>query len=177
MQNPFSKTCNACKTRVIAKRVWVATNYDDVAKHVIHELKFNYVRAVALDIARTIALRLPDLPAHMIVVPIPTAVSRVRQRGFDHAKLIAKEVARLKGLTYRDILRRHGKTRQVGASRIERSTQLTNAFWVNTSLSANTFILLLDDVCTTGATIGSAARALRQAGSNNVYAAVFAYKA
>jgi predicted amidophosphoribosyltransferase len=43
---------------------------------------------------------LPFLPEETLVVPIPTASGRVRKRGFDQAKLIAKVFARSRGLKY-----------------------------------------------------------------------------
>lgn len=172
--NKTAQTCKVCKPRIIAARVWPATTYGDVAKQLVHTMKFNHARAACSDISRLMAARVPALPSDMLVVPVPTATNRMRQRGFDHAKLIAKEFAHIRKLTYVDCLRRHGKTRQVGAQRIQRIEQLAQVFWVMQSMPADARILLIDDVFTTGATIGAAASALRAAGLSRIYAATFA---
>lgn len=172
--SPGFKICAACRPRIGAVRVWPATAYGDVAKQLVHAMKYNYARAAAADIARLIARRLPALPPDAVIVPVPTAVARVRQRGFDHAKLIGKSLARQTRHTYYDVLRRHGKTRQVGAKRDQRAAQLAGVFWLKSPLPKDAMVVLVDDVFTTGATIGAAVNMLRSMGYTRVYAATFA---
>ena len=44
---------------------------------------------------------LPDLPTETVIVPVPTTPSRIRERGYDHMLLIAKHLARSRGLRCR----------------------------------------------------------------------------
>jgi len=120
---------------------------------------------------------LPDLPKDTIVVHVPTASNRVRLRGYDHAQLIARRIAKSKNLSYAGILIRHGKSRQVGANRQDRLRQLDDAFEVKENKNdRHTPILLVDDVSTTGGTILSATKVLKDAGYKNVNAIVFAQR-
>jgi ComF family protein len=110
-----------------------------------------------------------------IVVPVPTASSRRRQRGYDQAELIARQLAKLCGLRYTKLLRRRGNSRQVGSSRQLRRLQLADAFYLtHPSMVRGQSVLLIDDVLTTGATLEAAGQVVKQAGSKRVMAAVFA---
>ena len=98
-------------------------------------------------------------------------------RGYDHAALLARELARHTELTTMPVLRRVGQTRQVGATRSQRLKQLEGAFYVRRPEEIQgKKILLVDDLVTTGATLEAAARCLRLAGARTVSAVVFAQK-
>ncbi|HXK36612.1 MAG TPA: ComF family protein [Candidatus Paceibacterota bacterium] len=110
-----------------------------------------------------------------VIVPIPLHPSRLRRRGYNQAALLAKRVALIAGLPHVDALVRVKKTAsQVGTgSRRERMENMANAFEIARSGKVNgKRILLMDDVCTTGATLSAAADALRRAGASRVIGAV-----
>jgi len=110
-----------------------------------------------------------------LIVPIPTATSRMRQRGFGHAELLAKQLAWQLRLERREVLRRLGQTRQLGATRETRLRQLKDSFAVRRpSAVKNRKVLLIDDVLTTGGTVIAAAQAVRAAGASRVDALLFA---
>src|SRR6266702_2307994 len=91
------------------------TPYQGVAKALIWRLKFGRAQAAARDIA--LLLQLPPEAGHArLLVHVPTATSRVRQRGYDQARLIARRVSALHGIAYVPALVRHGQQRQVGMS-------------------------------------------------------------
>ncbi|MCA9324597.1 ComF family protein [Candidatus Saccharibacteria bacterium] len=116
-----------------------------------------------------------DFPEDAVVIHVPTATSRVRQRGFDQASLLARRLARSTPLTHIGALARRGQERQVGSGRKERFEHLLSAFWVQRpELVAGKHIILIDDVITTGATLEAAASVLRKAGAKRVDAVVFA---
>jgi len=134
-------------------------------------MKFERARAATTTIAS--ALLAPPISKQTIIVPIPTATTRMRQRGYDHAKLIARHFARLHHAAYAPVLARMGQHRQVGASGERRRQQLGAAFRVTQPL-ANKHVILIDDVVTSGATLEAAANTLRKAGAARVDATVFA---
>lgn len=146
------------------------TTYSGYAKSLVWKLKAGSARAAADEVASLLPLIDCD-----IVVPVPTASSRVRQRGYDQAVLIAKAYARRHRLPCSKHLVRQSQTRQVGASRAQRLAQLNRAFRVvNKKDLAGQRVILVDDVMTTGATLEVAARLLKAAGAKSVDAAVFA---
>ena len=110
-----------------------------------------------------------------MIVPVPTATGRVRERGFDHAALLARQVAKDLGLPVSRPLGRLGQSRQVGAKRPQRQIQMADKIWVkNRGAVAGQQILLIDDVVTTGATLKEASKVLRQVGATRVDALIFA---
>lgn len=170
-------TCKKCRAKTPLKQVWVVAQHSGTAKKLVQELKFGYKRQVAEVIATCLSDHMPYLTPDIVVTHVPTASNRVRQRGFDHAQLIAKQLAQHRELTYQPLLCRFGKTRQVGAKRDIRLKQLQNAFDVaNPGKVAKKTVVLVDDVITTGATLETAARLLKRAGAKQVYGAVFSQK-
>jgi ComF family protein len=167
--------CAKCKKRSNLQNVWIRTPYEEFAKKLVRQLKFER----AYSAADTIAASLVDDFASLVsqrahIVPVPTASSRVRQRGYDQAVLIAKAFAKKTGLPYSPILTRVGQHRQTGNDRARRVSQLEEVFVIKKHHPKNDPIILIDDVLTTGATIESAARALHKSGYKHVSAMTFA---
>jgi ComF family protein len=152
-------------------------DYEAYPKQLIGLLKFGRVRASAKVMAGYMQTTLPFLDEATVITFVPTATSRVRQRGYDQAHLLAKELSRLTKRKTKPLLGRLGQTRQVGATRKQRLVQLQNAFFArNSKAIKGAHILLVDDVLTTGATLEAAAKTLRQTGAKSVSAVVFAQK-
>jgi len=120
----------------------------------------------------------------VVVCPLPTAPARIRQRGFDHSKLLAKgyinQISKrpeTTGWKLQYLLGRKTNVRQLGSSRKKRIEQIDQEFFVKRNVDVNgKTIILLDDVMTTGASLAAAAKTLKKAGSKRVYATVFAQK-
>jgi predicted amidophosphoribosyltransferase len=109
--------------------------------------------------------------ADLAVVPVPASPLRIRRRGFDPAELIAAALARELGLVLAPCLRRRHGPRQGGRPRAAR---LEAPPRVRAMAPVPRRALIVDDVLTTGATVGACAAALRSAGCAEVEAAVFA---
>ncbi len=170
-----SRVCAACRRQVSLGRMWIAAQYQAQAKQLVQRLKFERAKQAAQILADQLGDQLPILPAHIIVVHIPTAASRVRGRGYDQARLMARSLSAARGWAYAPLLIRRGKARQLGASRQARFKQIQEAFYVpRPRRVVGAHILLVDDVLTTGATVEAAARVLKNAGAQTIDAAIFA---
>ena len=172
------RSCRLCRRTGSPAYVWVTTNHQGLARELLHSFKFEQNRAAAGSIYRLMLetyLNSGKTRPDYLIMPVPTATSRVRERGFDHSALLAKKISMSLRLEYLSILGRLGQTRQVGSKRSDRLSQMADNFWVKSpQLVAGRQILLIDDVVTTGATINVASKALRQAGASRVDALIFA---
>ena len=172
-----SALCFDCQKSTPLSGVWSACNYEGAAQAALHYFKFERARSAADLLAQAIVEQLPNLPSRFLVVPLPTASRRARQRGYDQAVELAKAISRKSGMSYKNLLARQGQTRQLGANRAQRQLQLARAWRIRApDLVRDANILLIDDVLTTGATIESAAAILVRAGAKNICAATFSQK-
>ncbi len=167
-------TCSGCRKTSRLRVVRSATIYKDEAKELVWRLKFSGAQAAVRPMARHM-LHLMPVNKKLIIVPVPTSTKRVRRRGYDQASLLAKELAKLSGESYLPCLRRKNQTHQVGARRSQRVAQMRDAFRVTKiDIVKGAYIVLIDDVLTTGSTLESAAMVLKRAGAKQVDALVFA---
>lgn len=152
-------------------RVWSLAAYEGVARQLVGALKFGSRIALAEEAAALIASRAPGELLTGVIVPVPPAPLRRRQRGFDSAEAIAAALARRTGLPLLPCLGRAQGRRQVGRQRAER---LADPPRVRAVSPPPERALLVDDVTTTGATLGACAEALRTSGATTVVAITLA---
>jgi len=157
--------------------VYVASQYDGVIAEMIRRFKFDHARAAATPLAAHISAALPSFDSLWLVVPVPTVASHIRERGYDHAALLGRELAKIVGLPFKAVLRRAHNRRQIGANRAMRLKQLKGSIEVIKNCGVvGRNVLLVDDVCTTGSTLVEAAQMLKKAGVRQVWGAVAAWQ-
>jgi ComF family protein len=114
-------------------------------------------------------LRTLNLPAPDLLIPVPLHRDRLRQRGFNQAALLARQLsAGLDIPWYPNLLRKTRESAdQRGLNRQQRQRNLRGCFTCR-PLPADCHVALVDDVITTGATAWEASRALQAAGAAQV---------
>jgi ComF family protein len=108
-----------------------------------------------------------------VVVPVPAHALRLRERGYNHAELIAKPLARSLGLPCRSYLlvRTRPRADKLRLKLRERWRSVRGVYTIRQGQRVdNLRVLLVDDVLTTGATLDACSRALRKAGAAGVVA-------
>ena len=146
-------------------------------REAIHQFKYRDVTVLAVPLGQLMALAWSELaPKEQdldAIVPVPLHPRRERERGYNQATLLARELGvNLGRPVVEDVLHRTRATApQVNLNPRDRQANVQGAFRCEDLRLTGRRLLLVDDVCTTGATLEAAASALRQAGA----AAVWAY--
>ncbi len=135
--------------------------------------KFDNARAGAAELAALLDARLPLVPSDVHIVGIPTSSQTIRRRGFDHVGLVVKQLAKLRSLPVAHVLVRESTATLHFLNKTERQKLAPHLFSVKSGAIPEK-VLLVDDIVTTGTTLYSAARLLRSAGVQHLYAAVIA---
>ena len=164
--------CTNCPTPY--SRAWCVGERSGALQEVIDGYKFHNQYAAHRDLASLLSGCVGVLPPNCIIVPVPTVASHIRQRGHDHAYLIAKRLAKLQRRPVSQALRRITSSKQRGKNRRERQAQARRAFSVKGRLDSEAVYLLIDDVITTGATLQYGAQTLLDAGAKEVWVGVIA---
>jgi ComF family protein len=180
--------CRTCRFALVARPavaapggVIVATPYTGRVRDVLLGFKYHNRRAVARHVGGLLARRLVEVAPHGIsrvdvVTWAATTSARRRQRGFDQAELVARAVAAQLGLPCRRLVEREAASAraQTGRRRQERLDPRTAPrFRVHPNV-AGSRVLLVDDIVTTGSTLGAAEAALRGGGAADVVKAAVA---
>ncbi|HET8863140.1 MAG TPA: phosphoribosyltransferase family protein [Solirubrobacterales bacterium] len=151
-------------------RAWSTAPHEAVARDLVTALKFRRLLPVADLMADRIQWLAPATVLSGTIVPVPTAPLRTMVRGFDPAAEIAAALAQRTELSLQTCLIRRGGGRQVGKRRAQR---IGHPPRIQARGKVPGSVLLVDDVLTTGSTLSSCARALRQAGAIRVAAITF----
>jgi ComF family protein len=147
---------------------WCAP-FSGLIRDALHELKYRGEKRLALPLGAAIARRWRRAGAGGdVLVPVPVHADRARRRGYDQAELIARVTAHRLGLPYAPLLIRERATvAQFDLDRPDRAANVAGAFAARPAERmplAGRWVLLIDDVVTTGATLAACADALEQAG-------------
>jgi ComF family protein len=160
-------------------RARAAVRFDDVARALVHALKYGDRLDLAPMLARWMASAGRDLLAEAdALVPVPLHWRRLWARRFNQSAALATAIAADVPVPVTTALKRTRATpQQVGLSKSERAQNVQGAFRVPAAAKAEVAgrrLILVDDVLTSGATADTCARALLRAGAAHVDVLVFA---
>jgi competence protein ComFC len=158
--------------------------YEDSGERVLANLKFRNMTAnakfVAEEIARLIETEYSEEHFELIAC-VPLSAARLRERGYNQSDLIAKELSKIIGTPYnaKAIVKVQNNKSQHKLSGIARAGNVFGVYEARAEIVKNKTVLLVDDILTTGATIGECAKMLRLAGAEEVFCvtgAITAYR-
>jgi ComF family protein len=161
-------------------RARAAVRYDDVARTLVHALKYGDRLDLAPTLGQWMARAGRELLAEAdAIVPVPLHWRRLWARRFNQSAMLAQTVGKQSGrpVIYDALKRIKPTAHQVGLTRAQRAENIQGAFRVSAAgkaAVAGRRLVLLDDVLTTGATAEGCTRALMRAGAANVDVLTFA---
>ena len=157
--------------------LYAAFRFDGVIREAVHRFKYGGLRAAAAQLAGLLAEGLPETARQAdFLAPVPLHRRRLRSRGYNQSLLLAGELARLWNRpVHSGLLERvQNPPPQVEtASQEERRRNVAGCFACQQDLSGAS-VLLVDDVATTGSTLGECAAVLKAAGAARVDGAALA---
>jgi predicted amidophosphoribosyltransferase len=151
---------------------WCAA-FRGITRDALHAIKYRGERRLADPLGAAAARRWARVGVGAdLVTNVPVHADRARERGYDQARLIAQVAARQLRLPFEPLLVRHRSTiAQFDLDRRRRATNVKGAFAIDPDRPSTTrairdrWVLLVDDVTTTGATLSACATALLDAGA------------
>ena len=174
-----------CQKPLEIDGVVAITNYNNIVKRLIYQFKNNpHVSKLAGIISRVLIEGLEQnegfynfvLQNNPTLIPIPLSQKRLRERGYNHAELLASYVAKyykLK-LNSKALVQVKDTKPQSKLSKKDRIENVRNAFGINKNLKLPENVVLIDDIATSFATLREAAKVLKQKGVKKVLGVTFA---
>lgn len=192
-RSPTGRACQKCRqpNRSHLTGILIASDWDNLLlRQIIYEYKYRFVKELANPLGQLIISFLEiyrpcNLQTHeVILVPVPLHKRRLAWRGFNQAELLAKIIGQELGLPIaNDILIRHRYSLpQMGITdKQQRQNNILGAFALSPKINPaqknylkNKTIILVDDVCTTAATLETCAKTLHSLGPKEIWGAVIA---
>jgi len=177
---PFtaSGSNHLCKDCLIGERPFLRARaygmYEGTLLEAIHLFKYSGNTAVGSILGQIMARKVYDSFDYNdfdVIMPVPLHIKKLRARGFNQALVLARVLARKKGipLDWKTMKRSVDTSPQVGLGQSERSRNVRGAFAVDDAgRLQGTRVLLIDDVYTTGNTVSACANLLMESGASSV---------
>lgn len=167
----------ACLNRAIdGVKVYAAGVYDKNLQKLIRGIKYHRQKELGFYMAKFMweyfqkLAEKEGLTQEFEVVPVPLHKIRKRKRGYNHMEIVGTEFCQLSGFepNYGLIERIKNTKPQYKLSRVEKEQNLANAFRVNREKYNGKPVLIIDDICTSGATFTSMIKELRKNGVKEI---------
>ncbi len=187
------KTCSPCRKSKKLAGLYCAVSYDSfIVKKMINQFKYKpYIKELSKPLASLIVVHLINLNklsnfAESILIPVPLHKKKLKQRGFNQAEEIEKELLKLlnpgearsspkrsipKISILNNVLTKIKQTpAQVELKKEQREKNIKGVFVCQKpELVKGKKIFLIDDIFTTGSTMEECARVLKKAGAQEVW--------
>lgn len=143
-------------------------SYAEPLSSLVKGLKLHNKRYLKYDFAKIALDSIDVIDKITLITSVPASKKRLRERGYNQAELIGRELSHLTDIPYDDVLIRTQYAKTAKLSKSERIKQLKGHFDFSKSVFNET-VLLIDDVCTTGTTLRHCAKALKKAGAKEIF--------
>ena len=180
---PRGSMCAECRHSQLAiDAIRAPFLMEGAIRHAVHRLKYGNLRAIAPLLGRLMAdFMSSEGVSGDALVPVPLHPRRERQRGYNQANLLAREAGKTLEIPVASrLLLRVGNAPPQARSQsaLDRKANVRNSFHCpNPAGVEGRDLVLIDDVCTTGATLDACAGALKAAGAARVYGVTLAREA
>ncbi len=185
---PNTFICEKCREKHFLDRLIWATPYSNpLIKELIRVFKYHFIKELAKPLSKLLIKSLENI-SNIVIVPIPLHERRLKERDFNQAELLAKEIAEHYSLPLETgvLKRKRAVTPQAQIKDHKtRKTNIKGIFEIDPkftkkcldkkqNLLKDKTIILIDDVITTGATLSEAAKVLKCAGAKEIWGLVVA---
>ncbi|MDO8473541.1 MAG: ComF family protein [Dehalococcoidia bacterium] len=148
-------------------------SFEGTVRQAVHSLKYHNLRGLSHLLAQLIAdyWVLNPLPAD-VLVPVPLHARRLRERGYNQSSLLARYLSQIIGVPEAEgmLVRCKDTPPQARTSSAEqRRLNVSGAFTVQGRAIRGKRVMLIDDVCTSGATLDACAAVLKRVGAVSVW--------
>jgi len=179
-----NKTCSFCKRTKNLTGLYCAASYENfIIKKLVNQFKYgSCIKELSKPLSFLItahfnALGVKFTKAHIILIPVPLYKKKQKQRGFNQAEEIGKNLSEyLKIPILNNVLIKTKQTlSQIELKKDQRKENIKGVFSVQyPELIKNQKILLIDDIFTTGSTMEECAKVLKEKGAKKVWGVVVA---
>jgi ComF family protein len=147
--------------------------FEGTVRRAVHEFKYRNLKSIAVCLAALMADYLRDNPIEgNVLIPVPLHPRRLRERGYNQSSLLAEKLGKLTALPVIEgyLCRLKDSLPQARTKNVEeRRKNVEKAFSCQPGKLPEKTVILIDDVCTSGATLESCAAALKAAGAVSVW--------
>ncbi len=179
-------TCINCRNDFKINRLFVAADYNDkLIEKALKLIKYNFIKDILEPLMAIIGIYADNLlsqirfnifAGNLLLIPVPLHKKRLNWRGFNQADILAEKIAAKYGVELRLNILARTKDSKPQAEIEDKKSRIDNtkdSFECLINLNGRN-VILVDDVCTTGATLNECAKALTEKGAGKISALVVA---
>lgn len=173
------KTHEKCRKKTELTGLYFGFLYEGMIKRAVRKIKYQQVFSIKMELMDLFMRNFPrEKFQEFVFIPIALHKRRLRERGFNQAEIIAKEICKRANYTFcGNVLKRVKNTKtQTELTRRERQKNIAGAFQIeNAEEIRGKKIAVIDDVFTSGATLNECAKELKKSGAKEVWGVVVAH--
>ena len=149
--------------------------YDELMRDLLLDMKFKNKKRIATGLGMMWAKQVNMPEGEFMLTWLPMHPTKQKERGFNQAEIMAKEIAKHLKIPCENVLRRIVDTPpQSGLHPKQRQENVEGAFEVVLGIAVHKQVVVIDDIYTTGASMNECAKVLKESGAEFVYSKTLA---